>query len=80
MNFKNIVIYIFFFSLSYISAQQNKKALFTVEDKPVYSDEFMKVFNKNREIVADENKKTIEEYLELYINYKLKLKQAYDLK
>jgi peptidyl-prolyl cis-trans isomerase SurA len=62
-----------------IQAQKNKEILFTVDKEPVYSDEFLKIFNKNRDIVEEENKKSIEEYLELYINYKLKLKQAYSL-
>lgn len=80
MHFKNTLIFIFFLSLGYLNAQQQKKVLFTIANEPVYTDEFIKVFNKNRDIVAEENKKSIEEYLELYINYKLKLKQAYDLK
>jgi len=80
MHFKNILTFIFLLSLSFLNAQQHKEILFTVVNEPVYSDEFIKVFNKNRDIVSEENKKSIEEYLELYINYKLKLKQAYELK
>jgi len=80
MHFRNILIFTFLLSLGCINAQQRKRVLFTVDNQPVYTDEFVKVFNKNREIVTEENKKSIEEYLELYINYKLKLKQAYDLK
>ena len=80
MNFKNILIFILIVSFYTIDAQERNDIIFTVEDQPVYSNEFLKVFNKNRDIVVEENKKSIEEYLELYINYKLKLKQAYDLK
>ncbi|MCF6347756.1 MAG: peptidylprolyl isomerase [Flavobacteriaceae bacterium] len=80
MHFKNILTFIFLLSLSYLNAQQRKEVLFTVTNQPVSTDEFIKVFNKNRDIVSEENKKSIEEYLELYINYKLKLKQAYELK
>jgi len=80
MHFKNILILIFLLSLMHLHGQQRKSLLFTVADQPIYTDEFIEVFNKNRDIVTEENKKTIEEYLELYINYKLKLKQAYDLK
>ncbi len=61
-------------------SQKKSKTLFTVNDKAVTTTEFLNVFNKNRDIVDEENKKSIEEYLELYINYKLKLKQAYELK
>ncbi len=81
MSFKNSIIYILLVSMSFGYAQQSKnKKLFTIDNSSVYSDEFIKVFNKNRDIVSEENKKTIEEYLDLYINYKLKLKQAYELK
>lgn len=62
-----------------LHAQKKKEVLFTVDKQPVYTDEFLRVFNKNRDIVEEENRKTIDEYLELYINYKLKLKQAYFL-
>lgn len=80
MNFKNLLMCLFFVNFICIGAQTKKDILFTVADQPVYKDEFVRVFNKNRDIVAEEHKKTIAEYLELYINYKLKLKQAYDLK
>ncbi|RPE00830.1 peptidylprolyl isomerase [Aureibaculum marinum] len=80
MNFKNLLICILLVNSIYIKAQSKKDILFTVADTPVYTDEFVRVFNKNRDIVAEENKKSVEEYLELYINYKLKLKQAYALK
>jgi len=80
MNFKNILVFILLVSFYTIDAQERNDIIFTVDDQPVYSNEFLKVFNKNRDIVVEENKKSIEEYLELYINYKLKLKQAYDLK
>jgi len=60
-------------------SQKKQEVLFTVDKEPVSTEEFLKVFNKNRDIVDEENKKTVEEYLELYINYKLKLKQAYQL-
>lgn len=77
---KNIVIISILLNINFINAQEHKKVLFTVAGQPVFAKEFIKVFNKNRDIVSEENKKSIKEYLELYINYKLKLKQAYDLK
>lgn len=62
-----------------LHAQKKQEVLFTVDKQPVYSDEFLRVFNKNRDIVEEENRKSIDEYLDLYINYKLKLRQAYSL-
>ena len=56
------------------------KVLFTIENNPVYTSEFLHVYNKNKDVVSEENKKSIEEYLELFVNYKLKLREAYELK
>ena len=45
--------------------------LFTVDKTPVYASEFVRVYNKNLNLVQDESQKNIDEYLELYTNYKL---------
>jgi len=79
MIFKKLFPLFFLVFFVQIQAQKSKDILFTIDKEPVYSDEFLKIFNKNRAIVEEENKKSVEEYLELYINYKLKLKQAYNL-
>ena len=79
MRFNRFVLIVLSFLSTYNFAQSKKDIIFTVDSKPVYSTEFLRVFNKNRDIVDEENKKTIEEYLDLYINYKLKLKQAYEI-
>ena len=71
-----VVLTITFFSLP---AQKKREVLFMVDEQPVYTDEFLRVFNKNRDIVDEEHRKSIGEYLELYVNYKLKLKQAYSM-
>lgn len=63
-----------------LHAQKKNEVLFSVDEQPVYTDEFLRIFNKNRDIVEEENRKSINDYLDLYVNYKLKLKQAYDLK
>ena len=46
----------------------------------VYNDEFMRVFNKNKRDKAKPTKQEIDEYLDLYIKFKLKVKEAYTLK
>jgi len=50
--------------------------LFTVDDVPVYVNEFKRVYNKNLDLVKDESQKDVDTYLELFVNYKLKLKEA----
>ncbi len=80
MRFKKLIPIAFVLLTIQSYSQKKQEVLFTVDNEPVTTAEFLKVFNKNRDIVDEENKKTIEEYLELYINYKLKLKQAYQIK
>lgn len=59
-----------------VSAQESQEVLMTINDHPVYVDEFLAVYNKNRDVGKDIDPKTPEEYLELYINYKLKVEEA----
>jgi peptidyl-prolyl cis-trans isomerase SurA len=57
----------------------NIDVLFTVADEPVYASEFLRVYNKNLDLVQDDSQKDIDEYLKLFTNYKLKLKEAKSL-
>jgi peptidyl-prolyl cis-trans isomerase SurA len=50
--------------------------LFTVDDSPVKASEFLRVYNKNLDLVKDESQKDVDEYLRLFINYNLKIKEA----
>lgn len=62
---------------SHLNAQKaNDNVLFTVGDDSVSVSEFLRVYNKNLDLVQDESQKDIDEYLTLFINYKLKLKEA----
>lgn len=55
------------------------QTLFTYGDKEVSKDEFEKAFEKNPS--ADTNRKSaLQEYLNLYVNFKLKVQAAYDEK
>ncbi len=61
-------------------AQSNEEdVLFTVDSEPVYTSEFIRVYNKNLDLVQDESQKDVDEYLTLFTNYKLKLKEAESL-
>lgn len=65
-------------SLNLISyAQKNtKEVLFTVDNTPYYTDEFSRVYNKNLDLVKDESQKDLNQYLELFVGYKLKINKA----
>ena len=61
------------------SFAQKKETLLTIEGESVSSKEFLKLYNKNLDLVKDENQKQLDNYLELFVNYKLKLKEAENL-
>ncbi|TAD86380.1 MAG: hypothetical protein EAY75_08655 [Bacteroidetes bacterium] len=60
------------------SAATHAQTLFTYGGKTVSKAEFMNAFNKNP--VEGNRKQAIEAYLPLYVNYKLKVQDAYDRK
>lgn len=77
MKFKYFFIQIPFFFCFLLNAQtEDKEVLLEVGGDPVYVSEFMNVYNKNLDLVQDESQKDVDAYLELFTNYKLKLKEA----
>ncbi|WP_298760126.1 peptidylprolyl isomerase [uncultured Psychroserpens sp.] len=64
------------FSLGLQAQVKDKDVLFTVEGEPVMASEFIRVYNKNLDLVKDESQKDIDAYLELFVNYQLKVKEA----
>ena len=59
------------------NAQSNsKEVLFTIDGKPYYTDEFIRVYNKNLDLVKDESQKDLNQYLDLFVGYKLKVNKA----
>ncbi|MFN5772536.1 peptidylprolyl isomerase, partial [Flavobacterium sp.] len=75
------LLLVFFTALSVHSQQQNttKEVLFTINDQPYYTDEFIRVYRKNLDLVKDESQKDLNQYLDLYIGYKLKVNKAFKL-
>ena len=65
------------FSTLFCTAQnKDNDVLFTVADEPVLASEFVRVYNKNLNLVQDESQKDVDQYLSLFVNYKLKLAEA----
>jgi len=77
-----LVIFSFVFVVNNLSAQSklDKKTLLTIGDEKITVGEFMRVYNKNNTQTNLEEPSSIEDYLELYIDFKLKVKEAEDLK
>lgn len=68
---------IFCFWLSFAQDQpKNTDALITINNEEISVDEFMNIYSKNIQLVEDKGQNGIEDYLELYINYKLKIADA----
>lgn len=71
-----VVVFFMLFS-SFLFAQNSpKEVLFTIDDKPYFTDEFVRVYNKNIDLVKDESQKDLNQYLELFVAYKLKITKA----
>ena len=63
-------------SFSVNAQNKSKEILFTIDEKPYYTDEFERVYKKNLDLVKDESQKDLNQYLELFIGYKLKVVKA----
>lgn len=57
------------------NAFTQEKPLFTINDKPVYTNEFTRILNKNKSNISGQQP-DIKESLELYINFRLKVLEA----
>lgn len=78
---KIVALFLFALSTSTLLAQTDfsDKTLFTVANDTVTAEEYMAVYNKNRNLGEDIDPKTPREYLDMYINFKLKVHQAKEM-
>lgn len=60
--------------------QKDDPVLFSVDEVPVHVSEFKYIYSKTNGDKADFSKASLQEYLDLYTNFKLKVKKAKDLK
>lgn len=67
------------FPIAALHAQADDPILFTVEGKPVRVSEFKYIYAKTNGAEADYSRASLEEYLDLYIKFKLKVQKARDL-
>ncbi|WP_440121290.1 peptidylprolyl isomerase [Tenacibaculum sp. Ill] len=68
------------FYATFPSFGQKDMELFRINDAPIMVSEFRQMYEKNLMIAEDKEANDIESYLDLFINYKLKVKEAYKLK
>lgn len=67
-------------SISFLSAQDSDPVLFSVEGVPVHVSEFDYIYNKNNGDGANYSKNSLQEYLDLYTKFKLKVQRAKEIK
>ena len=80
MKFKSFAVSVLLICFLGLSAQNtSKKVLFTIDDSPYYTDEFVRVYQKNLDLVKDESQKDLNQYLDLFVGYKLKIQKANQL-
>ena len=81
MNFK-LKLFAVLLSFATLGVAQTTKndVLFTIDGDPVKANEFIRVYNKNLDLVKDESQKDVDAYLKLFVNYQLKIKEAKNLK
>lgn len=65
---------------TFIVAHGQEKILFKVEDTPVTVDEFLYIYEKTNRDKADYSSASIEEYLDLYQKFKLKVHKAREMR
>jgi len=78
MKWINRLLFLALFILQLSSFAQNTKeeVLLTIGDEKVTSQEFERIYLKNNQMVSEADKKSLSEYLNLFINYKLKVVEA----
>lgn len=79
MTIKKVIILAAIFISGMVRGQDEEKVLFSIEGNPVYNAEFIRVFEKNKDIVVEDERKDFDDYFDLFVDFRLKLRQARDL-
>jgi peptidyl-prolyl cis-trans isomerase SurA len=77
---RNLVLLIVLGCSSIVFAQKKSKVLVTIDGEKITISDFKRVYEKNLDAIDNEESKDVEKNLELFINYKLKVKEAYGIK
>ncbi len=80
MKAKFFLVLLSLFSFNIFAQNNNQEILFSVGDEDVKLSEFMYIYKKNLGDEAQFSKKNVEEYLDLYTKFKLKVKEAKNIK
>lgn len=77
---KSVVLVVLLAVSSVVYSQNKEKVLVSIDGEKTTVSEFKRVYEKNLDAIDNEAAKSVVNNLDLFINYKLKVRQAYDLK
>ena len=72
MVFKNGLLVIVLLYTVLLRAQEKEEVLLKIDEEKVYSSEFIRVFQKNKDIVVDYEKKNFDDYFNLFVDFRIK--------
>ena len=77
---KSIMLSLALLSFNDIKAQDNKnKVLMTVGNSKITVSDFLNVYHKNNAVENSKDSKSLNDYVDLFVNFKLKVKEAEEL-
>jgi len=76
---KKLVLLVVLGCSSIVFAQKKSKILVTIDGEKISISDFKRVYEKNLDAIDNEEAKDVEKNLDLFINYKLKVKEAYGI-
>lgn len=65
---------------SIVFSQKKSKVLVTIDGEKTSISDFKRIYEKNLDAIDNEEAKDVEKNLDLFVNYKLKVKEAYGIK
>lgn len=77
---KKLVLLVVLTIATSLVAQKKEKTLVTINNEKISVAEFKRIYEKNLDAIDNEEAKDIDKNLELFINYKLKVNEAYNIK
>lgn len=77
---KKVVLVVVLCCSSIVFSQKKGKVLCTIDGKITTVSDFKRVYEKNLDAIDNEEAKDVQKNLDLYINYKLKVREAYRIK
>lgn len=77
---KKLVLLVVLCLVNSVFAQKKDKELLRIDGEVTTVSDFKRVYEKNLDAIDNEEAKDVKKNLELFINYKLKVKEAYNIK